>query len=111
AAIIALNGPYDCVEEIVNIYRERRDVLVDGLDRIGWHIEKPKATMFVWAKIPEQYQKMGSVEFSKMLIKKAKVAVSPGRGFGEYGDDYVRFALVENPHRTRQAIKGIKQVL
>ena len=111
ASIIALNGPYDCVEEIVDIYRERRDVLVDGLDRIGWHIEKPKATMFVWAKIPEQYQKMGSVEFSKMLIKKAKVAVSPGRGFGEYGDDYVRFALVENPHRTRQAIKGIKQVL
>lgn len=111
ASIIALNGTYDCVEEIVNIYRERRDVLVDGLDRIGWHIEKPKATMFVWAKIPEQYQKMGSVEFSKMLIKKAKVAVSPGRGFGEYGDDYVRFALVENPHRTRQAIKGIKQVL
>jgi alanine-synthesizing transaminase len=111
ASIIALNGPYDCVEEIVDIYRQRRDVLVDGLDRIGWHIEKPKATMFVWAKIPEQYQKMGSVEFSKMLIKKAKVAVSPGRGFGEYGDDYVRFALVENPHRTRQAIKGIKQVL
>jgi len=111
ASIIALNGPYDCVEEIVNIYKGRRDVLVDGLDRIGWHIEKPKATMFVWGKIPEQYRKMGSVEFSKMLIKKAKVAVSPGRGFGEYGDEYVRFALVENPHRTRQAIKGIKQVL
>lgn len=111
AAIIALNGSYNCVEEIVNTYKERRDVLVDGLDRIGWHIEKPKATMFVWAKIPEQYRKMGSVEFSKMLIKKAKVAVSPGKGFGEYGDDYVRFALVENPHRTRQAIKGIKQIL
>ena len=78
---------------------------------MGWHIEKPKATMFVWAKIPEQYRKMGSVEFSKMLIKKAKVAVSPGRGFGEYGDEYVRFALVENPQRTRQAIRGIKQVL
>lgn len=111
AAIIALNGPDDCVKEIVNIYQERRDVLIDGLDRVGWHIEKPKATMFVWAKIPEQYRKMGSVEFSKMLIKKAKVAVSPGRGFGEYGDEYVRFALVENPHRTRQAVKGIKQVL
>lgn len=111
ASIIALNGPYDPVREIVDTYKERRDVLIDGLDRIGWHIEKPKATMFVWAKIPEQYSKMGSVEFSKMLIKKAKVAVSPGRGFGEYGDDYVRFALVENPHRTRQAIKGIKQVL
>ncbi len=111
ASIIALNGPYDCVKEIVGTYKERRDVLCDGLDRVGWHIEKPKATMFVWAKIPEQYRNMGSVEFSKMLIKKAKVAVSPGRGFGEYGDDYVRFALVENPHRTRQAIKGIKQVL
>jgi alanine-synthesizing transaminase len=111
ASIIALNGPYDCVEEITEIYRKRRDTLVEGLDRIGWHIDKPKATMFVWAKIPEQYRKMGSVEFSKMLIKKAKVAVSPGMGFGEYGDDYVRFALVENPHRTRQAIRGIKQVL
>jgi alanine-synthesizing transaminase len=111
ASIIALNGPYDCVEEITETYRKRRDTLVEGLDRIGWHIEKPKATMFVWAKIPEQYRKMGSVEFSKMLIKKAKVAVSPGMGFGEYGDDYVRFALVENPHRTRQAIRGIKQVL
>ncbi|MFH1350874.1 MAG: aminotransferase class I/II-fold pyridoxal phosphate-dependent enzyme [Pseudomonadota bacterium] len=111
ASIIALNGPYDCVQEIAEIYRKRRDVLVDGLNRIGWPLEKPKATMFVWAKIPEQYIKMGSVEFSKMLIKTARVAVSPGRGFGEYGDDYVRFALVENPHRIRQALKGIKQVL
>jgi alanine-synthesizing transaminase len=111
ASIIALNGPYNCVEEITETYRKRRDTLVEGLDRIGWHIDKPKATMFVWAKIPEQYRKMGSVEFSKMLIKKAKVAVSPGMGFGEYGDDYVRFALVENPHRTRQAIRGIKKVL
>ncbi len=111
ASIIALNGPYDCVKEIVENYRKRRDTLVDGLNRIGWHLEKPKATMFVWAKIPEPYIKMGSVEFSKMLIKKAKVAVSPGIGFGEYGDEYVRFALVENPHRIRQAIKGIKQVL
>ena len=111
AAIIALNGPDDCVKEIVDIYRQRRDALVDGLSRIGWAINKPKATMFVWAKIPEQYAKMGSVEFSKMLIKDAKVAVSPGVGFGEYGDDYVRFALVENPHRIKQAIKGIKQVL
>ena len=110
ASIIALNGPYDCVEEIVGIYKERRDVLVDGLNRVGWEIEKPKGTMFVWAKIPEQYHSMGSVEFSKMLIEKAKVAVSPGVGFGEYGDDYVRFALVENPHRTRQAIRGIKQI-
>ncbi len=111
ASIIALNGPYDCVDEIVNTYKERRDTLIDGLDRIGWHIEKPKGTMFVWAKIPEQYRKMGSVEFSKMLIKEAKVAVAPGMGFGEYGDDYVRFALVENPHRTRQAVRGIKKVL
>ena len=111
AAIIALNGPQKYVKEIVEIYRKRRDVLVDGLNRIGWSVEKPLATMFVWARIPNQYRAMGSVEFSKMLIKKAKVAVAPGMGFGEYGDDYVRFALVENPHRTRQAIKGIKQVL
>jgi alanine-synthesizing transaminase len=111
ASIIALNGPYDCVKEIVQSYRKRRDTLVDGLNRIGWPLEKPKATMFVWAKIPEPYIKMGSIEFSKMLIKKAKVAVSPGVGFGEYGDEFVRFALVENPHRIRQAIKGIKQVL
>ena len=111
ASIIALNGPYDCVQEIAETYRQRRDALVDGLERIGWHIEKPKATMFVWARIPEQYRKMGSVEFSKMLIKTAKVAVSPGMGFGEYGDEYVRFALVENTHRTRQAIRGIKHIL
>jgi len=111
ASIIALNGPYDCVQEITETYRQRRDALVDGLDRIGWHIEKPKATMFVWARIPEQYRKMGSVEFAKMLIKTAKVAVSPGMGFGEYGDEYVRFALVENTHRTRQAIRGIKHIL
>ena len=111
ASIIALNGPYDCVEEIVKIYKDRRDTLINGLDRVGWHIAKPKGTMFVWAKIPEPYRKMGSVEFSKMLIKKAKVAVSPGMGFGEYGDDYVRFALVENPHRTRQAIRGIRKIL
>jgi len=111
ASIIALNGPYDCVQEIAETYRQRRDALVDGLDRIGWHIEKPKATMFVWARIPEQYRKMGSVEFAKMLIKTAKVAVSPGMGFGEYGDEYVRFALVENTHRTRQAIRGIKHIL
>ena len=110
ASIIALNGPYDCVTEIVENYRKRRDTLVDGLNRIGWNIEKPKATMFVWAKLPEPYIKMGSIEFSKMLIKEAKVAVSPGRGFGEYGDEYVRFALVENPHRIKQAIRGIKQI-
>jgi len=111
ASIIALNGPYKHVKEIVETYCQRRNVLVDGLNRIGWPIEKPKGTMFVWAKIPDQYRKMGSIEFSKMLIKKAKVAVSPGVGFGEYGDDFVRFALVENPHRTKQAVKGIKQIL
>jgi alanine-synthesizing transaminase len=111
AAIIALNGPDDCVKEIVDIYRQRRDALVDGLNRAGWPVEKPKGTMFVWAKIPEQYAKMGSIEFAKMLMVKAKVAVSPGIGFGEYGDDHVRFALIENPHRTAQAIRGIKQVL
>ena len=111
AAIIALNGPYDCVQEIVEIYRQRRDALVDGLNRIGWAIDKPKGTMFVWAKIPEQYRKMGSIEFAKMLMVKARVAVSPGIGFGQYGDDHVRFALIENPHRINQAIRGIKQIL
>ncbi len=111
AAIIALNGPDDCVKEIVETYRERRDVLVEGLNRIGWEMEKPKATMFVWGRIPDKYRDMGSIEFSKMLIEKAKVAVSPGIGFGEYGDEYVRFALVENLHRTRQAIRGIKQII
>jgi alanine-synthesizing transaminase len=111
ASTVALNGPYDCVKEIVEAYRKRRDALVDGLNRIGWTLEKPKATMFVWAKIPEPYIKMGSVEFAKMLIKKARVAVSPGIGFGQYGDEYVRFALVENPHRIKQAVRGIKQVL
>ena len=111
AAIIALNGPDECVKEVVEIYRQRRDALVDGLSRVGWSIEKPKGTMFVWAKIPEPYLKMGSLEFAKMLMVKSKVAVSPGVGFGEYGDDHVRFALVENPHRINQAIRGIKQIM
>ena len=110
AAIIALNGPDECVKEVVEIYRQRRDALVEGLNRIGWPIEKPKGTMFVWAKIPEPYLKMGSLEFAKMLMVKSKVAVSPGIGFGEYGDDHVRFALVENPHRINQAIRGMKQI-
>ncbi|HIC85514.1 MAG TPA: aminotransferase class I/II-fold pyridoxal phosphate-dependent enzyme, partial [Desulfobacterales bacterium] len=101
----------DCVEEIVETYRQRRDALCNGLNRIGWKVEKPKATMFVWARIPAKYREMGSIEFSKMLLEKAKVAVSPGIGFGEYGDDHVRFALVENPHRIKQAIKGIKKIL
>jgi alanine-synthesizing transaminase len=111
AAIVALNGPQECVKETVDTYRVRRDVLVDGLNRIGWSLAKPKGTMFVWAKIPDSYRMMGSLEFSKFLIDKAKVAVSPGIGFGQYGDEYVRFALVENEHRTRQAIHGIKRVL
>jgi alanine-synthesizing transaminase len=111
ASIIALNGPQDCVQETVEIYQRRRDVLVDGLNRIEWKVDKPLATMFVWARIPEEFRAMGSLEFSKLLLSKAKVAVSPGVGFGKHGDDYVRFALVENEHRTRQAIQGIKKVL
>ncbi len=111
ASIVALNGPQACVQEIIERYRIRRDVLVDGLNRVGWKVEKPKATMFVWAKIPDAFSRMGSLEFSKYLLTKAKVAVSPGIGFGEYGDDWVRFALVENEHRTRQAIQGIKSAL
>ena len=110
AAITALEGPQDCVAEITEMYRVRRDVLCDGLNAIGWEIEKPKATMFVWAPIPEQYKSMGSLEFSKLLLSEAKVAVSPGIGFGEYGDDHVRFGLIENEHRTRQAIRGIRDM-
>ena len=111
ASIIALNGPRDPVDEIVATYKTRRDVLCKGLSRIGWKITPPKATMFVWARIPEEYQKLGSLEFCKLLVKEAKVAVSPGVGFGELGDQYVRFALVENEDRIRQAVRGIKKVL
>jgi alanine-synthesizing transaminase len=111
ASIIALNGPQECVKEITDTYQSRRDVLVDGLNKAGWSIERPKATMFVWAEIPEPFKRIGSLEFAKHLIKEAKVAVSPGIGFGEYGDGYVRFALVENEHRIRQAVKGIKQAI
>jgi len=110
AAIAALEGPQDCVQEIVERYKSRRDVLCDGLNSVGWYVEKPKATMFVWAPIPEQYREMGSLEFSKLLLKEAKVAVSPGIGFGEYGDGYVRFGLIENEHRTRQAIRCIRDM-
>ena len=108
ASIIALNGPDDCVREIVETYRSRRDFLVSGLNRIGWEVDLPKATMFLWAPIPEQYREMGSLEFSLMAMEKTKVAVAPGIGFGEGGDGFVRFALVENEHRTKQAIKGLK---
>jgi alanine-synthesizing transaminase len=111
ASIIALNGPQECVAEIRDIYRTRRDTLISGLSRVGWEIESPKGTMFVWARIPEPYRQMGSVEFSKFLIRKAQVAVSPGLGFGEYGDDYVRFALIENNMRINQAVRGIRKVL
>jgi len=111
ASIIALNGPQDCVQEIVNTYKSRRDALVDGLNKAGWKIEKPKGTMFVWARIPPQFVHLGSLEFAKFLIKEAKVAVSPGIGFGQYGDEYVRFALVENEKRIHQAVKGIKKIL
>jgi alanine-synthesizing transaminase len=111
AAIIALNGPQDCVKEIADTYKSRRDTLIDGLARAGWYVKKPQATMFVWAKIPDEFAGMGSLEFSKLLLKEGKVAVSPGLGFGEYGEGYVRFALVENEHRMRQAVRGIKKAL
>lgn len=108
ASIAALDGPQECVAEITEIYKCRRDVLVPGLNKLGWPVELPKATMFAWAKIPEQYSAMGSVEFSKKLLLEAKVAVSPGVGFGEHGDTHVRFSLIENEERTRQALRGIK---
>jgi alanine-synthesizing transaminase len=111
AAIAALNGPQECVGETVEMYRRRRNVLVDGLNRAGWPIEKPRATMFVWAPIPEPFRAMGSLEFAKFLLAEAKVAVSPGVGFGADGDGFVRFALIENEHRTRQAIRGIRHAL
>ncbi len=108
AAIAALEGPQECVKEISDMYQRRRDVLCDGLNAAGWKVEKPKATMFVWAKIPDAYLEMGSLEFCKKLLLDAKVAVAPGIGFGQYGDDHVRFGLIENENRTRQAIRGIK---
>lgn len=111
AAIIALNEDQDCVRETSEIYKKRRDVLVHGLKRVGWEIEKPKGTMFVWAEIPRPFKKMGSVEFSKLLLREGLVAVSPGVGFGEYGEGFVRFALVENEARIKQAVKGIQKVL
>jgi alanine-synthesizing transaminase len=110
AAITALEGPQDCVLAIRGQYESRRNTLCDGLSGVGWQIEKPKATMFVWAPIPEPYRQMGSLEFSKKLLSEAKVAVSPGIGFGEYGDDHVRFGLIENEHRSRQAVRGIRDM-
>jgi alanine-synthesizing transaminase len=110
AGIIALEGDQSVVADIVEIHRRRRDVLVNGLNKIGWSVPKPKGTMFVWAPIPEPFRAMGSLEFAKLLIQEAKVAVSPGIGFGEYGEGYVRFALVENEQRTRQALRGLKSL-
>ena len=111
ASIIALNGPYDCVEQIVTTYKERRDALCRGLHNIGWRVEPPKGTMFVWARIPRKFRHLLSINFSLMLIEEAKTAVSPGLGFGEWGDEYVRFALVENVQRTNQAIRGLRKVI
>jgi alanine-synthesizing transaminase len=111
ASIAALEGPQECVHEICENYRRRRDVLVEGLNKAGWHVPSPRATMFVWARIPEPYRELKSLEFSKLLLTEAKVAVSPGIGFGDHGDGHVRFALIENEERTRQALRGIRHLL
>ena len=111
AGIIALEGDQRCVWDIAEVYRKRRDVLVDGLQKQGWNVPKPQGTMFVWAPVPEPFRAMGSLEFAKLLIQEAKVAVSPGIGFGEYGEGYVRFALVENEQRIRQALRGLKSLI
>jgi alanine-synthesizing transaminase len=110
ASIVALEGPQDCVLEIKNMYEKRRNVMVKGLHDIGWMVENPKASMYVWAKIPEFYAKLGSIEFTKRLLEGAKIAVAPGIGFGDYGDDHVRIALIENEHRLRQAVRGIRDM-
>ena len=111
AATAALNGPQDCVEEIRATYKERRDVLIEGLARAGWDAPSPEATMFVWAPVPESWKEAGSLEFAKALLQDANVAVAPGSGFGEYGEGFVRLGLVENLHRTRQAVRGIRSFL
>ncbi len=110
ASIIALEGPQQCVEDVRQTYQNRRDVLCAGLHAAGWNVDIPKATMYVWAQIPEAYKKMGSLEFSKKLLAEAKIAVAPGTGFGHYGDNHVRFAMIENEARTRQALRGIKEM-
>lgn len=111
AACAALNGPQDCVEQIRSMYQSRRDVLIEGMHKMSWMAERPKASMFVWAEIPDDFKPMGSLEFSKRLLKEGGVAVSPGIGFGDYGDHYVRIAMIENEHRTRQAIRGMRHFL
>jgi alanine-synthesizing transaminase len=110
ASIVALEGPQQCVEEIRRTYQSRRDVMVKGLHDIGWMVELPRASMYVWAKIPEFYAGLGSIEFTKRLLENAKIAVAPGVGFGDYGDDHVRIALIENEHRLRQAVRGIRDM-
>jgi alanine-synthesizing transaminase len=110
ASIVALEGPQDCVEEVRATYQRRRDVMVKGLHDIGWMVEVPRASMYVWAKIPDSYAALGSIEFTKRLLDGAKIAVSPGVGFGDYGDDHVRIALIENEHRLRQAVRGIRDM-
>jgi alanine-synthesizing transaminase len=110
AAIAALEGDQQCVRDIAATYQRRRDVLVKGLHEAGWPVDTPKASMYVWAKIPERYRALGSLEFSKLLLEKAKVSVSPGIGFGDFGDGHVRLALIENESRIRQAVRGIKSM-
>jgi alanine-synthesizing transaminase len=110
AAIAALEGPQECVEEIRAKYQRRRDVMVKGLHEAGWMVDNPRASMYVWAKIPERYRAAGSIEFAKKLLRDAKIAVAPGIGFGDYGDDHVRIALIENENRTRQAVRGVKEM-
>ena len=110
ASIAALEGPQDCVKDICAKYESRRNVMVKGLQEAGWMVDKPKAAMYIWGKIPQEYAHMGSLEFSKLLLAEAKVSVAPGIGFGEFGDDHVRFALIENEERSRQAIRGIKEM-
>jgi alanine-synthesizing transaminase len=110
ASIVALEGPQECVAEIRKTYQRRRDVMVKGLHDIGWMVEVPKASMYVWAKIPEAYAGLGSIEFTKRLLDGARIAVSPGIGFGDYGDDHVRIALIENEHRLRQAVRGMRDM-
>ncbi|MDX8391554.1 MAG: alanine transaminase [Mariprofundaceae bacterium] len=111
ASCAALNGPQECVEEIRLMYQSRRDVMIDGLHKMGWMAENPKASMFIWAEIPDEFKPLGSLEFAKRMLKEGGVAVSPGIGFGDYGDHYVRIALIENEHRTRQALRGMRQFL
>jgi len=110
ASIVALEGPQECVEQIRKSYQRRRDVMVKGLHDIGWPVERPKASMYIWAKIPEAYAGLGSIEFTKRLLDGAKIAVAPGIGFGDYGNDHVRIALIENEHRLRQAVRGIRDM-